>query len=104
MSWYAEKIEDAKKVIGEKGLSTSDIEAIYRYQEMKYRMNDVRNHLDEDFDWDDYYGVNIATIYDNDEEITNIAELFLESYQDCNIDENTAFAECISNYLSSYRE
>ena len=104
MSWYAEQVNDAKKVIGEKGLSAADIEAIYRYQEMRYRTSDVRIHLSDDFDWDDYYGVDIAAIYDNDEEVMQIAELFLEEYQDCNIDENTAFAECISNYLSSYRE
>ena len=101
MSWYTEQVKDAKKVIDEKGLSAADIEAIYRYQEMRYRMSDVRNHLNDDFDWDDCYGVDIGAIYDNDEEIMNIAELFLEKYQDCNIDENTAFTECISNYLST---
>ena len=104
MSWYSNKIEEAKKVIGDKGLSEEDIEAIYRLQEMKYRMEDARNHLDDDFDWDDYDGVDIEAIYNSDEEVMSIAELFLEKYSDCNIDENSAFEECISDYLDSYCE
>ena len=86
--------ETAKKVIP--NLSSDEIEAIYRYKEMEYRMEDVKAHAE------DMYG---------DEELTYsekvyvcdsaklLAERYLYKYKDCTLAENDVFREMIRNYV-----
>ena len=86
--------ETAKKVIP--NLSSDEIEAIYRYKEMEYRMEDVQAHAE------DMYG---------DEELTYsekvyvcdsaklLAERYLYKYKDCTLAENDVFREMIRNYV-----
>ena len=87
--------ETAKKVIP--NLSSDEIEAIYRYKEMEYRMEDVKAHAE------DMYG---------DEELTYsekvyvcdsaklLAERYLYKYKDCTLAENDVFREMIRNYVA----
>lgn len=86
--------ETAKKVIS--NLSSDEIEAIYRYKEMEYRMEDVKVHAE------DMYG---------DEELTYsekiyvcdsaklLAERYLYKYKDCTLSENDVFREMIRDYV-----
>ena len=95
-NYYA---ETAKKVIP--NLSSDEIEAIYRYKEMEYRMEDVKAHAE------DMYG---------DEELTYsekvyvcdsaelLAERYLYKYKDCTLAENDVFREMIRNYIEDEKD
>ena len=90
-NYYA---ETAKKVIP--NLSSEEIEAIYRYKEMEYRMEDVKAHAE------DMYNEEELT-YSEKVYVCDAAELlagrYLYKYHDCSLAENDVFREMIRNYI-----
>ena len=86
--------ETAKEVIP--NLSSDEIEAIYRYKEMEYRMEDVKAHAE------DMYGDEELT-YSEKVYVCNsaklLAERYLYKYKDCTLAENDVFREMIRNYV-----
>lgn len=86
--------ETAKKVIP--NLSSDEVEAIYRYKEMEYRMEDVKAHAE------DMYGDEELT-YSEKVYVCNsaklLAERYLYKYKDCTLAENDVFREMIRNYV-----
>lgn len=90
-SYYA---ETAKKVIP--NLTAEEVEAIYRYKQMEYRMEDVKAHAE------DMYGDEELT-YSEMMYVCNAAEFLAEryiyKYQDCSLAENDVFRGMIRDYV-----
>lgn len=78
-------------------LSSEQIEAIYRYQQMLYRKEDVIYHAEDMCTRLEITEDEMDFVCDNSEEI---AELYLYKYSDCNLAENDVFEELIRNYIS----
>ena len=95
-NYYA---ETAKKIIPH--LSEDEIEAIYRYKQMEYRMEDVKNHAE------DMYGCGDLT-YSEKVYVCEAAEILAERYlykcHDCNLAENDVFWEMIRNYVEDEKD
>ena len=95
-NYYA---ETAKKAI--LNLSEDEIEAIYRYKEMEYRMEDVKAHAEDMYDEENLtysekvYVCNAAEL---------LAERYLYKYHDCTLAENDVFREMIRNYVEDEKD
>ena len=87
--------ETAKKVIP--NLSSDEIEAIYRYKEMEYRMEDVKAHAEDMYNDDELTYSEMVYVCDS---AKLLAERYLYKYKDCTLAENDVFREMIRNYVS----
>ena len=87
--------ETAKKVIP--NLSSDEIEAIYRYKEMEYRMEDVKTHAEDMYNDDELTYSEMVYVCDS---AKLLAERYLYKYKDCTLAENDVFREMIRNYVS----
>ena len=87
--------ETAKKVIP--NLSSDEIEAIYRYKEMEYRMGDVKAHAEDMYNDDELTYPEMVYVCDS---AKLLAERYLYKYKDCTLAENDVFREMIRNYVS----
>lgn len=96
---YNHYAETAKKVIP--NLSEVEIEAIYRYKQMEYRMEDVKNHA-EDMYGDEELSYSEKVYVCDSAEL--LAERYLYKYQDCNLAENDVFREMIRNYVEDEKD
>ena len=97
MYTYYQKI--ANKVIPT--LTNEQIEAIYRYKQMEYRMEDVKNHAENMYnDGELTYSEMIYVCKSTD----ILAERFIYKYEDCSLPENDVFIEMIRNYVSDNRD
>lgn len=90
-NYYA---ETAKKVI--LNLTAEEIEAIYRYKQMEYRMEDVKNHAndmytDEELTYSEMMYVCNAAEF--------LAERYIYKYHDCSLAENDVFRGMILDYV-----
>lgn len=90
-NYYA---ETAKKVIP--NLSSEEIEAIYRYKEMEYRMEDVKAHAEDMYNEEELTYSEKVYVCDAAE---LLAERYLYKYHDCSLAENDVFREMIRNYI-----
>lgn len=90
-NYYA---ETAKKVIP--NLSSEEIEAIYRYKEMEYRMEDVKAHAEDMYNEEELTYSEKVYVCDAAE---LLAERYLYKYHDCYLAENDVFREMIRNYI-----
>lgn len=90
-NYYA---ETAKKVIP--NLSSEEIEAIYRYKEMEYRMEDVKAHAEDMYNEEELTYSEKVYVCDAAE---LLAERYLYKYLDCSLAENDVFREMIRNYI-----
>lgn len=90
-NYYA---ETAKKVIP--NLSSEEIEAIYRYKEMEYRMEDVKAHAEDMYNEEELTYSERVYVCDAAE---LLAERYLYKYHDCSLAENDVFREMIRNYI-----
>ena len=68
-----------------------EIEAIYRYQQMKYTIEDANFHIEEFIDWHELSEEEENKLRSYAEKM---AERYIYKYQDCSIDENTVW-ECL---------
>ena len=87
--------ETAKKVIP--NLSSDEIEAIYRYKEMEYGMEDVKAHAEDMYNDDELTYSEMVYVCDS---AKLLAERYLYKYKDCTLAENDVFREMIRNYVS----
>lgn len=90
-NYYA---ETAKKVVP--NLSSEEIEAIYRYKEMEYRMEDVKAHAEDMYNEEELTYSEKVYVCDAAE---LLAERYLYKYHDCSLAENDVFREMIRNYI-----
>jgi hypothetical protein len=90
-NYYA---ETAKKVIP--NLSSEEIEAIYRYKEMEYRMEDVKAHAEDMYNEEELTYSEKVYVCDAAE---LLAERYIYKYHDCSLAENDVFREMIRNYI-----
>lgn len=89
-------------------MTEDQIEAAYRYQEFKYRVEDAKGHIYDMFNscdcndeaFKEEYGVTYSEILDCAEDV---AEQFLDDY-DCNIPENDEFDFIIWDNMRQLRE
>ena len=89
-------------------MNEDQIEAAYRYQQFKYRVEDAKGHIYDMFNscdcdeeiFKEEYGVTYSEILDCAEDI---AEQFLDDY-DCNIPENDEFDFIIWNNMRQLRK
>lgn len=89
-------------------MTEDQIEAAYRYQEFKYRVEDAKGHIYDMFNscdcdekaFKEEYGVTYSEILDCAEDV---AEQFLDDY-DCNITENDEFDFIIWDNMRQLRE
>ena len=95
-NYYA---ETAKKVIP--NLSSEEIEAIYRYKDMEYRMEDVKAHAEDMYNEEELTYSEKIYVCDAAEVL---AERYLYKYHDCNLAENDVFREMIRNYVADEKE
>ena len=72
-----------------------EIEAIFRYQEMKYTIEDANFHIDEFIDWHDLSKEEENKLRSYAEEM---AERYLYKYQDCSIGENIVWEHLVEMY------
>jgi hypothetical protein len=91
---YNHYAETAKKVIP--NLSSEEIEAIYRYKEMEYRMEDVKAHAEDMYNEEELTYSEKVYVCDAAE---LLAERYLYKYHDCSLAENDVFREMIRNYI-----
>lgn len=75
----------------EEKYTPEEIEAIFRYQEMKYTIEDANFHIEEFVDWHELSEEEAQKLYSYVEEM---AERYLYKYQDCSSPENTVW-ECL---------
>lgn len=88
--------ETAIKTISKYDLTTEEIEAIYRYKEIEYRMEDVKAHAedmyrDEELTYSEKVYVCDAADF--------LAERYIYKYHDCTLAEHDVFREMIRNYV-----
>lgn len=79
-----------KREIEEK-YTPEEIEVIYRYQQMKYTIEDANFHIEEFIDWHELSEEEENKLRSYAEEM---AERYIYKYQDCSIGENTVW-ECL---------
>lgn len=72
-----------------------EIEAIYRYQEMKYTIEDANFHIDEFIDWHDISKEKEDKLRSYAAEM---AERYLFKYQDCSLPENAVWENLVEMY------
>ena len=72
-----------------------EIEAIYRYQQMKYTIEDANFHIEEFIDWHDLSKEEEDELRSYAEEM---AERYIYKYQDCTISENAVWEYLVEMY------
>ena len=87
--------EIANKIIPT--LTNEQIEAIYRYKQMEYRMEDVKNHAENMYNDGELTYSEMVYVC---ESADILAERFIYKYEDCSLSENDVFIEMIRNYVS----
>ena len=83
-----------KRKIEEK-YTPEEIEAIYRYQQMKYTIEDANFHIEEFIDWHELSEEEENKLRSYAEEM---AERYIYKYQDCSIDENAVWEHLVEMY------
>lgn len=73
-----------------------EIEAIFRYQEMKYTVEDANFHIDEFIEWHDNITEEEQAVLKSYAE--EMAEGYLYKYMDCSVDENTVWEHLVEMY------
>lgn len=96
---YAYYEETAKKVIP--NLSSDEIEAIYRYKQMEYRMEDVKNHAEYMYECEDLTYSEMVYVC---ESAKILAERYIYKYHDCSLSENDVFIDMIRNYVEDEKD
>lgn len=96
---YTYYAETTKKIIP--NLSENEIEAIYRYKQMEYRMEDVKSHAEDMYNNDELTYSEMVYVCESAE---ILAELFIYKYEDCSLSENDVFIEMIRNYVSDNKD
>lgn len=91
-SSFSKVLNEANSIISSKALSGEEIEAIYRLKEFQYRCEDAKAHCLVFNDEDEWYALM------SEEDYENMAALFIEKYQDCNLDENSIWDNLIEDY------
>ena len=82
-------------------LSPEEIERVYRLQELDYRIQDVEAHAEDMLNKGDITKKERNFVIKHE---TEIANLFLYKYSDCDLAENDVFECLIDNYLTdNYR-
>ena len=88
----------AAEAIVEKGLSNAEVHAIYRYVQLRYRVEDVKSHAKDMLD-------NGGITKEQYNSVVKSAELlairFLTKLHDCNLAENDVFVSMIADFVSN---
>ena len=89
--------KEFKNIVDSLNLTDEQIEAVYRIKQLEYRIQDVHDHVEDmhingSLSEDEYYFVKKHT--------EELAEKFLDKYEDCNIPENDAFEMLINDFIS----
>lgn len=91
--------KEFRNIVDSLNLTDEQIEAVYRIKQLEYRIQDVHNHIEDmhingSLGEDEYYFVKKHT--------EELAEKFLDKYEDCNIPENDAFEMLINDFISDH--
>lgn len=89
--------EDYKAIVDSLNLTDEQIEAVYRVKQLEYRIQDVHDHIEDmringSLGEDEYYSVK--------KHAGELAEKFLDKYENCDIPENDAFEMLIDDFIS----
>ena len=84
--YAAKRIAEQVKAINKLVRSSEFKNQIYREVEFEYKLEDANRHADE-----------LGYIID-DYQAKELVELYLNKYQDCNLDENTNWEQLIEDY------
>lgn len=79
----------------EKRLTPDEIEQVFRYQQMKYAIEDAKWHIEELVDWKDIPKEEADELYSYAEEM---ADRYLNKYADCSLPENAVWEELVRRY------
>ena len=83
-----------------KKLTSEEIEAVYRYQQMEYRKEDVKNHATDLYYLGDITEEEKELVINNNE---ILAEKYIYKYHDCNCAENDIMEMVIMDYINDIR-
>ena len=91
--------KEFRNIVDSLNLTDEQIEAVYRIKQLEYRIQDVYNHIEDmhingSLGEDEYFSVK--------EHAEELAEKFLDKYEDCNIPENDAFEMLINDFISDH--
>lgn len=95
-------------------LTEEEIERVFRYQDMRYMMEDAKNHLSAYVDFDEEnedlkaqfkeeYGIDFDELINDEDVLEYLAERFSDE-QDCNEPENITWEYVIDNYLAGLKQ
>ncbi len=73
----------------------AEIEEIYRYQEMKYTIEDAHFHVEDFVDWHELTEEEAQKLHDLAEEM---AYQYLYKYEDCSMPENSVWESLVETY------
>ena len=96
-------------------LTESEIERVFRYQDMEYMKEDAKNHLLEYIDYDDEdesdalkaefrerYNADFDDLINNEDVLEMLADEFSDE-QDCNVPENSTWEYVVQDYLTKVK-
>ena len=95
--------KEFRNIVDSLNLTDEQIEAVYRIKQLEYRIQDVYNHIEDmhingSLGEDEYFSVK--------EHAEELAEKFLDKYEDCNIPENDVryILKCVafSGYFQTF--
>ena len=89
--------KEFRNIVDSLNLTDEQIEAVYRIKQLEYRIQDINDYIEDIYingyvGADEYYFVKKHT--------EELAEKFLNKYENCDIPENEAFEMLISDFIS----
>ena len=89
--------KEFRNIVDSLNLTDEQIEAVYRIKQLEYRIQDINDYI-EDIYINGYVGAD--EYYFVKEHAEELAEKFLNKYENCDIPENDAFEMLINDFIS----
>ena len=89
--------KEFRNIVDSLNLTDEQIEAVYRIKQLEYRIQDINDYI-EDIYINGYVGAD--EYYFVKEHAEELAEKFLNKYENCDIPENKALEMLISDFIS----
>lgn len=89
--------KEFRNIVDSLNLTDEQIEAVYRIKQLEYRSQDVLDHI-EDMHINGSLGEDECYFVEKHAE--ELAEKFLDKYENCDIPENDAFEMLINDFIS----
>ena len=91
--------KEFRNIVDSLNLTDEQIEAVYRIKQLEYRIQDINDYI-EDIYINGYVGAD--EYYFVKEHAEELAEKFLNKYENCDIPENEALEMLINDFISDH--